>query len=235
MTQILPEQFSSELNKLAMKIIFIVLVGIIGFTYYSNKQIVTQLQENEYAKVGGKENYDLLNQAQKLQIEQQIPQIKQFLEKNGGTASAPTTASNTQPSTDTTSASSGSQNSARKTLTKDAIAAIKKDAYIEGKKDARITVVEYSDLECPYCKRQFDDKTIAQLREKYPDAVQTTFKNNPLPFHANSKKESQALLCVGKLGGTEKYVSYYSKIFQRTTSNGTGFALDALAPLAEEI
>lgn len=42
------------------------------------------LLEVEYQKVGGRENYDLLNQAQLIQLKQQLPQVKQYIESQGG-------------------------------------------------------------------------------------------------------------------------------------------------------
>lgn len=178
---------------------------------------------NEYAKAGGKENYDLLSQAQRLQMADQIPQIKQFIASKGGT--------------NTTTTTSGEVTAVPvKTLTQDEIAAIKKTAYIEGNKDAIITLVEYSDLECPFCIRQFKDGTIQKTRDKFGDKVNSAFKNFRGVPHENAEIEANASLCAGDLGGTSKYVAFYSAIFTRSNGgNGTGFSKDALLPLAKEL
>lgn len=123
-----------------------------------------------------------------------------------------------------------------KTLTQDEIAAIKKTAYIEGNKDAIITLVEYSDLECPFCIRQFTDGTIQKVREKYEGKVNSAFKNFRGVPHENAEAEANALLCAGDIGGTDTYVAYYNAIFTRSKGgNGTGFSKDALLPLAKEL
>lgn len=121
-------------------------------------------------------------------------------------------------------------------MSKDEITAIKQAAYLEGNKDAKITLVEYSDLECPFCIRQYKDGTIQKTLEKYAGKVNYIYKTFRGVPHENAEIEANALLCVGDLGGTEKYVSFYNKIFERTNGgNGTGFSKDSLVPLAKEI
>jgi protein-disulfide isomerase len=56
-----------------------------------------------------------------------------------------------------------------------------------------------------------------------------------LSFHTNAEPEAKAAECVAIVGGSDTYYSFIEKIFERTTSNGTGFSLDALAPLAKEV
>jgi protein-disulfide isomerase len=50
-----------------------------------------------------------------------------------------------------------------------------------GPKDALVTLVEFQDLQCPFCKRV--QPTLQQIRERYPSDVRLVFKHNPLPFH----------------------------------------------------
>jgi protein-disulfide isomerase len=107
------------------------------------------------------------------------------------------------------------------------------DDYVRGNKDAKVTLIEYSDLECPYCKTFHTAMT--QVYAAYKDKVAFVFRHFPLSFHANAQKEAEAALCVGDLGGDEKYFAFVDKIFERTSSNGTGFALDALGALAKEV
>ncbi|WP_372651399.1 DsbA family protein [Halobacteriovorax sp.] len=61
---------------------------------------------------------------------------------------------------------------------------IRKDELIRGTKGAPITVVEYSDFECPYCSKGF--KTVKSLLKKYDGKVQFVFKHLPLSFHENA-------------------------------------------------
>ncbi|MFA4936948.1 MAG: thioredoxin domain-containing protein [Patescibacteria group bacterium] len=110
---------------------------------------------------------------------------------------------------------------------------LKDNDYILGDSNAQVTVVEYSDLECPYCKRFHP--TRQQIMAEFPGQVRWVFRHFPLNFHANAQKEAEAAECAGKLGGAEKYWQFVDKIFERTTSNGTGFALTDLPKLAEEL
>jgi len=53
------------------------------------------------------------------------------------------------------------------------------DANIEGNKTASILVIEYSDMECPFCMKQYHDtKLFPSLLSQYGDKVALTFKNN---------------------------------------------------------
>ncbi len=118
--------------------------------------------EVEYAKVGGKDIYDTVNKATQMQMQQQLPQIKEYI-KNGGGAQGATTAA----------ANNGTP------LTPDEIATLKKDAVIEGNKDANILVIEYSDMECPFCMKQYHDtKLFEKVAAQYTDKVGLVYKNN---------------------------------------------------------
>ena len=74
-----------------------------------------------------------------------------------------------------------------------------------------------------------------QALQEYGDKVAWVYRHYPLSFHANAAKEAEASECANELGGSDAFWKYTDKIFERTTSNGTGFALDQLVPLAKEI
>jgi protein-disulfide isomerase len=105
--------------------------------------------------------------------------------------------------------------------------------HVRGDRDADVLLIEYSDLECPYCKRFHP--TMQQVIKDYGDKVAWAYRHFPLNFHANAQKEAEASECVAEFGGEDKFWEYVDKIFEMTTSNGTGFALDKLGPLAAEI
>ncbi len=106
--------------------------------------------------------------------------------------------------------------------------------YSRGNKNAKVVLVEFSDYECPYCK-QFHPTMKDNVLKDYGDKVRWVYRQFPLSFHQNAEKEAEAGLCVGKLGGNDKFWEFSDKIFERTTSNGLGFALDALPGLAKEV
>lgn len=108
-----------------------------------------------------------------------------------------------------------------------------KTDHVRGNTDAEVFVIEYSDFECPFCKRHHP--TMQQLLSRYGDKVAWVYRHYPLSFHQNAQKEAEASECANELGGNDAFWKYTDKIFERTASNGTGFALDALVPLAKEI
>ena len=109
---------------------------------------------------------------------------------------------------------------------------IDKNDHIRGNKNARIALVEYSDLECPFCKTFHP--TAQKVVDEYNGKVMWVYRHYPLSFHANAQKESEASECVYDQGGDDAFWKFIDAIYARTTSNGTGFALDKLGPLAAE-
>lgn len=215
---------SSYPKTLIISLLIVSILTSVGSSYFFSKQVSKEVMENylalEYKKSGGKENYELITEAQRLQLEQQIPQIREFVKGWGSAKTEWQEVATAEP----------------KKLSQAELASIKKDAYIEGNKSAKITLIEYSDLECPFCIRQFKEGTIKKVHEKYGDTVNSIFKNFRGVPHENAEIEAVAALCAGQVGGTEKYASYYQAILGRSNGgNGTGFSKDALVPLAKEV
>lgn len=151
-----------------------------------------------------------------------VPKLYSNASKGGTTTTAPGTAA-TAP----TAATGGT------TAPAGDVKAISKDDHIRGAKDPQLYLVEYSDLECPFCKSFHP--SMQQVLQNYGDKVAWVYRHFPLSFHANAPKEAEATECANELGGNDKFWEYTDKIFERTTANGTGFALDKLVPLAKEI
>lgn len=111
------------------------------------------------------------------------------------------------------------------------------DDPMMGDKNAPITMIEFSDYECPFCKRYFDD-TLPQIKEKYIDTgkVKLVFRDLPLPFHdPMATKEAIAANCAREQGGDSKYFEYHDEIFNRTKSNGNGLSETDLVTIATDL
>jgi len=72
------------------------------------------------------------------------------------------------------------------------------DAVWLGKDNAKITMVEFSDFECPYCNRF--EPTVKQVLQNYPDDVKFTYRHFPLSFHQNAQKAAEAYECAKEQG-----------------------------------
>lgn len=110
-------------------------------------------------------------------------------------------------------------------------AAVTSRDHVRGNPKAKITVVEYSDFECPFCKRHAP--TMDKLTELYKDDVNVVFRHFPLSFHQNAQKEAEASECVAELAGNDGFWKFHDYVFDKTTSNGTGFPLDQLVVAAK--
>lgn len=81
--------------------------------------------------------------------------------------------------------------------------------HIKGNANAEITVIEYSDFECPYCKKFHP--TMEQVVKNYNGQVKWVYRQFPL--HQNSMTKLVAADCVGKLKGDEAYFQYSNLLF----------------------
>lgn len=68
------------------------------------------------------------------------------------------------------------------------------DAPYIGGKDAKVTIVEFSDFECPYCAKA--SNVIWELNKKYGDKIKIAYKHFPLNFHPNAQKAAEAGICA---------------------------------------
>ena len=93
------------------------------------------------------------------------------------------------------------------------------DSPIKGKVDAPITVVEYSDYQCPFCARSYRD-VMPILQEEYIDTGKVRFvmRENPLPsIHKNAANASVAALCARDQG---KYWEMHDLLFDNQKELG---------------
>jgi len=84
---------------------------------------------------------------------------------------------------------------------------------VHGAQDALITVVEFSDYQCPYCSRAH--VTVQQLEKDYGSKLRVVMKQNPLPFHERAKPAASAALAAGEQG---KFWEMHDKMFANQTA-----------------
>ena len=71
-------------------------------------------------------------------------------------------------------------------------------APFQGDKNAKVTLVEFSDFQCPFCAK--GATLIKDIKKKYGDKVKVVFKNFPLPFHKHAQVAAEASLCANEQG-----------------------------------
>ncbi len=81
-----------------------------------------------------------------------------------------------------------------------------------GKADAQVTIVVFSDFQCPYCKRV--EPTFKQIREKYGDKVRMVWKHEPLPFHPRAEPASQLTLEARAQKGNTGFWEAHDRLFE---------------------
>jgi protein-disulfide isomerase len=91
---------------------------------------------------------------------------------------------------------------------------------VKGDKDAPITIIEWSDFECPYCTK-FYSQTLGQIEKEYIDTgkVKFVYRDFPLRFHANAQKAAEASKCAGDQG---KFWEMHDILFEKGVKGGVG-------------
>ncbi|MFO0597511.1 MAG: thioredoxin domain-containing protein [Myxococcaceae bacterium] len=77
-----------------------------------------------------------------------------------------------------------------------------------GKAGAKVTIVEWSDFQCPFCSRVVP--TLKQIEDTYGDNVKVVFRHQPLPFHNNAKIAAEASMAANEQG---KFWEMHDKLF----------------------
>src|SRR6188768_113809 len=118
---------------------------------------------------------------------------------SGGTVQLPTSVGGTQPSSDALPIGS--------------------DDPVWGAATAKVTLVEFSDLQCPFCSRVHP--TIKSLQAKYgPDQLRVVFKHSPLPFHPNARPAAKVADAVLHQGGSAAFFAFLDLAFDEQRKLG---------------
>lgn len=85
------------------------------------------------------------------------------------------------------------------------------NAPVRGPKNAKITIVEFSDFQCPFCGRV--EPTLKQIMDEYKGKVRIAWKNQPLPFHPNAMPAAEAAMAAYEQGD-DKFWAMHDKLFE---------------------
>ena len=95
-----------------------------------------------------------------------------------------------------------------------------------GPEDAKVTIVEFSDFQCPFCSQAAS--AVNQVKEKYEDKARFVFRQFPLSFHKDAHLAAQASLAAHKQG---KFWEYHDLLF----ANQDALSRDQLESYAEKV
>ncbi len=188
-------RISLESSSILAILVGITLILTIANTY-SNAKI-----RNQLALLGGGELVGLEEQDTREQEDGSLKEVKPTLPGVGG------------PDEDSLGPSPGNQPLLD-------IEALADDDPQKGSKNAPVTIVEFSDYECPFCRRFFD-QTLPLIDKNYiqDDKVKYVFRDFPLSFHRNAQKAAEGAECADEQG---KFWEYHDKLFENQDALSVG-------------
>lgn len=87
---------------------------------------------------------------------------------------------------------------------------VKAEGPSRGNAGAPVTIVEFSDFECPFCSRSVE--TLQQIEKAYPDKVRIVFRDYPLIIHRTAKRAAEAAHCADDQG---KFWAMHDRLFSK--------------------
>lgn len=101
--------------------------------------------------------------------------------------------------------------------------------FRKGNPKSQITIVEYSDLDCPFCKKV--NPILTNILTKYDGKVSLVYRQFPLSIHPYSEQKSLTALCIGDLYGNDGFWKYSSYILADDESGNKNNALEVAKEL----
>ncbi|MFC1638781.1 DsbA family protein [Patescibacteria group bacterium] len=107
-----------------------------------------------------------------------------------------------------------------------AIKPVSDSDHVTGPSDPDLTMIVYTDIECPFCSRFHP--SMEQVQEELGDRVQVVMRHFPLSFHANAKSAANAAECAGE---QDMFFEYVHELF----ANNTRLGNDLYEEIAEDL
>jgi protein-disulfide isomerase len=108
--------------------------------------------------------------------------------------------------------------------------------HVMGNADAKVTVIEFTDFQCPFCKSFYTD-TEPQIISTYvvTGKVKFAVRQFPLSIHQNAQIAAEASECAAKVGGNDAFWKYHDVLFTKGQGDGTGLDAASLKQYAADL
>ena len=114
------------------------------------------------------------------------------------------------------------------------VKSIQSDDHVLGERTARITLIEYSDYSCRYCRRFH--ATAHRIVEDYRGRVNWVFRHFPLTIHnPDAQRAAVAAECAAEVSGNRAFWAYGDRVFRHASETGGDFSTQALVSMAVEV
>jgi protein-disulfide isomerase len=113
-------------------------------------------------------------------------------------------------------------------LDKEILNQIKANTYLKWDKDAKISWIEYSDLECPFCAKLHNSDVLTKIEEIYGNKVNKYFNHFPLEFHKNAMPAARVIECLAEQKWSDAFYSLLEKAYKDENSDEVYLTQEAL-------
>jgi hypothetical protein len=113
-------------------------------------------------------------------------------------------------------------------LDKEVLNQIKANTYLKWNKDAKISWIEYSDLECPFCAKLHNSDVPTKIEEIYGNKVNKYFNHFPLEFHKNAMPAARVVECLAEQKWSDAFYSLLEKSYKNENSDEVYLTQEAL-------
>ena len=107
-----------------------------------------------------------------------------------------------------------------------------KDSPVEGPKSAKVTIQEFSDFQCPYCKRAAE--TVKQVMKNHGNQVKVVWRNMPLPFHKQAMPAAEAAMEAYDQKGNNGFWKFHDRLWE-AQSEPKGLERENLEKIAADL
>lgn len=202
-----PESSKSEIPKIALIQVLCTIAIILAMYAFSNRTILAineKIDSQEYSKVWGEENYKMLQEIQKDQVNSMIRDYS---------VTNPEYIEQIKKKIRSESNEDGEKLWVKNRLTSDEITSLKSQALILGNSGAHISLIEFSDFTCDHCREFHNKKILSQAESSSSWSINLIFKSTPWRKNLEGLQMATMGRCTYMLSGSLAYANFVDAAF----------------------